>query len=618
MLHKAFYYILILFAVTGNVAANMRWHTAQPQTYVMAMADSITDCDVEIDSLDIMDDSLDMVIDTLDMVIDSLDSTGGIIYLEDSICGVTTDNDTIRHGDVVNDNKSLYRYAFQTAMAKFIAGDMDLAFFLLGECIEIDPEAAEAYFYMAKCYEEAQEDSMYNELIAKAAQLDPDNETYAEALIPIYLQNNELEKAATTIERLVKNYPERTDMLNVLLQIYEYLKDNEKSLETLNRIETQDGQSERTTMAKIHIYDEMGDDKRALAELQTLVRNYPLEPNFRTLLGNWLFSKGRNKEALAEFNTVLEEDPYNENALMSMIDYYKYEGDNEMAKQLHNRIMSSPRTQNSTKILLLKQIIRASEQNDKDTAAVMAEFDMAMKQKQTTTELHELKLAYMTMKNMSEDKQIDVLNQIIEIDPANVAARGSLVYYAAQREDVPEVIRLCQQSMQYCPDKLVFRYYLAMAYYTQDKDAECAQVLNDAEELMKTKEEENFAELMYQLLGDVNHSLGRNEESYQAYEKCLAINPNNTGCLNNYAYYLSEENRDLDKAEAMSLTAVKEEPNNATFLDTYAWILYKQGRYEEANIYIEMALKNINPEEDNKEITDHHKAIQEKLKQTKQ
>ena len=193
MLHKAFYYILILFAVTGSVAANMRWYTAQPQTYVMAMADSITDCDVEIDSLDIMEDSLDMVIDTLD-------STGGIIYLEDSICGVTTDNDTIRHGDVVNDNKSLYRYAFQTAMAKFIAGDMDLAFFLLGECIEIDPEAAEAYFYMAKCYEEAQEDSMYNELIAKAAQLDPDNDSYGGALRPIYLQNNELEKAATTIE----------------------------------------------------------------------------------------------------------------------------------------------------------------------------------------------------------------------------------------------------------------------------------------------------------------------------------------------------------------------------------------------------------------------------------
>ena len=71
----------------------------------------------------------------------------------------------------------------------------------------------------------------------------------------------------------------------------------------------------------------------------------------------------------------------------------------------------------------------------------------------------------------------------------------------------------------------------------------------------------------------------------------LKINPDETGALNNYAYYLSEENKNLDKAEQMSLRTIKAEPNNATYLDTYAWILYKQQRYEEALKHIEQALE---------------------------
>ena len=205
-------------------------------------------------------------------------------------------------------------------------------------------------------------------------------------------------------------------------------------------------------------------------------------------------------------------------------------------------------------------------------------------------------------------------NKIIEVDPANMAARNKLIYIISMREDTKEVIRLAQQSIQFHPDKLIFRYYLAMAYYTENRDEECANLLKESMIISYEDDEAAIAENMYQILGDVSHQLGRNADAYAAYDQCLAINPDNAGCLNNYAYYLSEENRDLDKAEAMSLKTVKENPNNPTYLDTYAWILYLQGRYEEANIYIEMAVKNLNPEEDNTVILDHQKSIQEKLK----
>ena len=82
-----------------------------------------------------------------------------------------------------------------------------------------------------------------------------------------------------------------------------------------------------------------------------------------------------------------------------------------------------------------------------------------------------------------------------------------------------------------------------------------------------------------------------NEEAYKAYEQSLKYNPDNIPVLNNYAYYLSLEQTDLDKAEEMSYRTTKAEPNNATYLDTYAWILFIKGNYAEARIYIDEAMK---------------------------
>ena len=91
-------------------------------------------------------------------------------------------------------------------------------------------------------------------------------------------------------------------------------------------------------------------------------------------------------------------------------------------------------------------------------------------------------------------------------------------------------------------------------------------------------------------IGDTYHAMGETKRCFKAYDKALGYNKNNALVLNNYAYFLSEEGKQLDKAEQMSLRTVKAEPNNATYLDTYAWILYKQERYEESLEYMEQAL----------------------------
>ena len=133
--------------------------------------------------------------------------------------------------------------------------------------------------------------------------------------------------------------------------------------------------------------------------------------------------------------------------------------------------------------------------------------------------------------------------------------------------------------------------------------------------MIKSETSKEMAADIYGLLGDIYQKIGRIHDTYIAYDSCLVYNPDKVLCLNNYAYFLSLEGKDLKKAEKMSYRAITVEPNNATYLDTYAWILYKQKRYEDAKAYIDMALEHLKEGDDpDGEIAKHAEKINKKLK----
>ncbi|MDO5446790.1 MAG: tetratricopeptide repeat protein, partial [Prevotellaceae bacterium] len=115
----------------------------------------------------------------------------------------------------------------------------------------------------------------------------------------------------------------------------------------------------------------------------------------------------------------------------------------------------------------------------------------------------------------------------------------------------------------------------------------------------------SLASDFYALLGDLYYQEGMKREAYCAYDSCLQWQEDNIGCLNNYAYYLSIEDKDLDRAEKMSYKTIKKDKENSTYIDTYAWILFKQKRYSEARIYIDKAIEHLDSISSTTEIYDH-------------
>ena len=94
------------------------------------------------------------------------------------------------------------------------------------------------------------------------------------------------------------------------------------------------------------------------------------------------------------------------------------------------------------------------------------------------------------------------------------------------------------------------------------------------------------------LKGEAVYKKGNMEEAFKLFDRSLELYPDNFVGLNNYAYYLSLVNRDLDKAERMSAKVIAQFPDNETYLDTYAWVLFKKGNYTLAKFYMETALKS--------------------------
>ena len=198
---------------------------------------------------------------------------------------------------------------------------------------------------------------------------------------------------------------------------------------------------------------------------------------------------------------------------------------------------------------------------------------------------------YMNLKKMPNDSIRKVLEKALDISPDNAAVRLQLVSFAWQAKDRDRVISLCQDARQYNPDEMAFYYYQGIAYYQKDQLDEALNAFQNGIGVITPESDPAIVSDFYAVMGDIMHQRGMEQEAFAAYDSCLQWKDDNIGCLNNYAYYLSEKGIQLEKAEQMSYRTIKAEPKNATYLDTYAWILFMQKRYSEAKIYIDQTLQ---------------------------
>ncbi|GHT43235.1 hypothetical protein AGMMS49965_16620 [Bacteroidia bacterium] len=182
--------------------------------------------------------------------------------------------------------------------------------------------------------------------------------------------------------------------------------------------------------------------------------------------------------------------------------------------------------------------------------------------------------------------QYEVLKQLV---PEDIVAWMHLLQIAIKQGDRTELVALCDGALVYFPDVAEFYFYKGVSNLI-DNNSKAAfkiftaglAVVNEKDKLLKSNFLEQIADIYYQQ--------GNKKKAFEAFDQALENNPYNVSTLNNYAYYLALLKQDLDKAERMASEVIRQQPDNATYIDTYAWVLFQKGNYNLAKFYMESAI----------------------------
>lgn len=488
-----------------------------------------------------------------------------------------------------------YEYYFLESIRLKMQQKYDAAFDMLQHCVSVMPNAASAHYELAQYYAYLKQPQKSEAALEKAVKYAPDNYWYCQGLANLYLQNEETDKAAELLRQMAERFPDKLDPLYFLLNIYNSQQEYEDMLGILNKLEARLGKNEQFSKEKFRVYREMGENKKAIAEMQSLANEFPKELRYQILLGDAYMEvsaeENTESKAYSLYQQVLKEEPDNAQAMYSLANYYNETGEDSLYEQQTEALLLNRKVEPAVRTEVLRQFIVRGEMNQRDSLSIIRFCDRVMETDPEDAGIPLIYAQYLLSKNMNEKAQ-PVLHQALDLDPTNAFARLVLLGEAAKREDYPALTDLCEGGIETNPDRLEFYFYLAIAYSQDERTQDVINVCRQALQHITKDSDKKIVSDFYTIIGDAYHTLGDNEKAYEAYDSALGYNPDNIGALNNYAYYLSLQRRDLDKAQDMSYRTIKAEPTNATYLDTYAWILFEQGNYAEARLYIDDAIKN--------------------------
>ena len=515
------------------------------------------------------------------------------------------DKEAVNADTLTYEQDSLFGERFLSALRQREKGNADSSMMLIDSCLRINPRSAVAHYMRADYFADKDSVDLAFSHLETAARLAPENDTYQERLAQMSLGMGYFDKAIDTYERLYQAHRDRDDVVAILVRLYGRQKKYDKMLDAIRRLEEMDGQSDQLSLMRMNAYEMKGDAKGAYNTLKALADSHPNDPNFKLMLGNWLMQHKRMQEAYDIYSGVLKSEPDNAMAQSCLYDYYNGSGQDALAKDMMNRLLFGKETPQETRVQFLRNAIQQNESTGGDSTNVVELFRKVQAVVPRDTTVAQLKAAYYTLRKFPKDSIDNALAQLIQLQPDNADARVQLIQDKWASQDWKEIAALSEPGMLYNPDFLPFYFFTGLSRYYLKDDKGALDALRKGTAFINDQSNTAIVAEIYSIMGEIYSVNDLKKEAYAAYDSCLQYDPGNIGTLNNYAYFLSVDGVDLDRAEKMSAKAIAAEPKNATYLDTYAWILYRLGRYADAKIYIDQTLKFVSDSTSSNTLYEH-------------
>lgn len=482
------------------------------------------------------------------------------------------------------------------------AGKYDAAYDLFSYCLSLDTASSPVLYELAMFQLQRNRPEKAVEMLKSAVAHSDDNFTYRMTLAGLYRNLGMYGEASDSYEELVKRYPDKSELNYYLADALTQEGEIGAAIDAYNVLESTMGMNETLSLQKFKLYQTLKQPDKAFEEIEKLANRYPMNARYRLLMGDLHLENEETEKALACYQKAHEIDPDDPRYIVSMANYYDQTGDKEAAEQEIRDALVNEKLDVETKVGILSRYVQRLQQTQQGIENANSLFQTLLDQHPEDTEL---KLMYgsLLMAQQKEEEAKFQFQLVTEMEPSNEGAWQQLLNISLKGEDISEVIRICTRCKELFPEAPEYYFYLGIGYYMQEKYQESLdtyyaglKIIPEGNGVVKS----NF----YGQIGDLYYQMEKMDEAYKAYDEALKYNENNAPVLNNYSYFLTLDKKDLKKAERMAAQCIKLEPDNATYLDTYAWVFFVQGNYTLAKIYIENALSK--DKTNSAELVDHY------------
>ena len=415
-------------------------------------------------------------------------------------------------------------------------------------------------------------------MIQQAANLDPENKWYQMRLGMFYRNLEQYEDFINLYEGLTKKYPDDPDMLSALIDAYLVTENYDKAVEKMNLLEQQIGENEFITEQRLNVYKRQGNNKKVISELEKLIAQNPENVRYYGMLAQVYAEIGKDKEALKMYERIKEVNPAEPYINISLMEFYEKNGDMDKA---FNELLAAIRNKNldlTTKANTYDYWMQKNNQS-KQINEQVKQCGEAFIETHPDNKLGYLILGSYYMVNENAVKSKELHQKSLAIDSTDFRSWQNLIISESRLNENEAVRDHAVAALKYYPMQPVFYWYAGVANAVLEKDDDAVTYLEKGRRY--TSDKLQMAEFDA-FLGDLYHRQGEEEKAFDAYDRTLRNDPDNALVLNNYAYYLSLRGERLNEALEMAIKANELVPDNVYYLDTYAWVLYKLGRYKEA------------------------------------
>ena len=441
-------------------------------------------------------------------------------------------------------------------------------------------------YELADLYQTVGRDTEAYSMISRAAELQPDNKWYQMRLARFCAKDGDYQSFIDIYDKLIENEPENLEYLEAYINVLLRMGDYEKVLEKLNVLEEQMGKNEYIFLQRIQIYDEQGKKDKAIEEMEKLVEFMPENTHYRALLAEAYRKVKRDKEAYKQYLKIKEIEPDNQYINISLMDYYQSMGELDKAFAEFIAAIKNKNLDYETKAQIYDFWFQKQDVKDAIDDAEAAGNAFIEMYPEKCIGYYIIGTVYFNKQDYATAKEY--YQMALERESNNFSTLYQLALCCIDLNDYQGLIEISDKAKSIYPEQPLFYLFNGIGYFNLNDYENTIKILEKGRNLSANKD---LTADFDTYIGDTYMLLKNNKKAFEAYERVLRAKPDNIYVLNNYAYYLSLDNHGFEKALQMSAKTIQAEPKNPTYLDTYAWILYKLDRYDEAKKYMDKVFK---------------------------